>query len=137
MRLPQYTSINNTMTDKIFDWEGNEVKAGMTIYFVQTKPGFLESGRVGVTTPQTGEIVWEDESSGQERKNKVVWELGEEMLVEKDANSRLIVKTVTKGAGELEGYTFNSTIDLIMQKRFSPDLTIAIKGISDKQYNDR
>ena len=28
-----------TPEEKVFDWKGNEVKAGMTIYFVQTKPG--------------------------------------------------------------------------------------------------
>jgi hypothetical protein len=120
--------------NEVFDWNGNEIKEGMIIYFVQTKPGFLESSRNGILIPQTGETIWEDEDEWQKRKNANIWELGEGMEVKKDRNTeRLFVETITKGSGEWEGSTFHSKIDLLMQIKMWGELTIAIKGISDKK----
>lgn len=113
----------------ITDWKGNEVKAGMTIYFVQTKPGLLESSRFGVCFPDRdgkSHSVWEPEENWLERKNKEMWELGEEYLVEE--KNGILYYTTTP---DRDGYTYSAPFS--MASLFGSAPTIAIKGISDAQ----
>lgn len=110
--------------EKIFDWKGNEIKAGMTIYFVQTKPGLIESSRIGLLMPQTGETIWEDEKDWEERKNKEIWELGQPYLVG-EKNDRLFYTTMA----DEDGYTFS--FPFFAAFLFGSTPIIAIKGISD------
>lgn len=116
--------MTNTPTpEKYFDWKGNEIKSGMTIYFVQTRPGALESSRLGMLMPQTGETIWEDEKVWQERKNKEVWELGQPYDVHCTDGGNWFYATKE----DEDGCTFSFPLSL--QK----DSIIAIKDISDKK----
>ena len=120
--------------DKITDWKGNEIKEGMTIYFVQTKPFNL--GRMGWLVPEgmtesgKPETIMESYED-YEKRNQPIWELGDEMIVMAKDNGRLYVETNMECNGELNGYTISSEVDLLMQIKHSKELTIAIKGISD------
>lgn len=106
-------------SEKIVDWKGNEVKAGMAIYFVQQKPGIISSGRIGLLMPQTGETIWETEESWNTRKNEDVWELGRPYeIVEVNGNLRMI-------RHDEDGYSFSFPL--------VPADNICIKGISDKK----
>jgi hypothetical protein len=120
---------------KIFDWKGNELKAGMTIYFIQTSPGFLEGSRHGIMYPDVNgkaHQTWEPEEQWQERKNKKVWRLGDEYLVHQDkADGTLFIKSIIKGKGDLDGYIFSEKVLLNSKFHFLQPPTIAIKGISD------
>lgn len=109
--------------EKIFDWKGNEIKAGMVIYFVQTKPGLLESMRHGILMPSTGKTVWENESGWQERKNEDRWELGQEWLVV-ESGGRLCIQ-----------YADGEMTVTIPFNQFGGDKeqVIVIKDISDTQ----
>lgn len=110
---------------EIKDWKGNEIKAGMTIYFIQTKPGVLESSRQGIMLPQTGETIWEPEENWLERKNKEIWELGKPYLVSESQDGSLRI-TVHYDDPDIESIT----MPLFCPLGGTP--TIAIKGISDK-----
>lgn len=112
---------------KYLDWKGNEIKAGMTIYFVQTKPGFLETGRYGLMIPQTGETVWEDEKNWVERKSKEIWELGRPYVVS-EKGGVLMVTMFFENDPDIDSLTTPLHIPFE-----GPLPTIAIKGISDKQ----
>jgi hypothetical protein len=108
----------------IRDWKGNEIKAGMTIYFVQTKPGFLESSRMGLLMPDTGETIWEDEKIWLERKNKDVWELGDPYVVS-ERNGMLMITRHYKDDPDIDSLTTT------LWSPFGETPPIAIKGISD------
>lgn len=114
------------MIEKYFDWKGNEIKAGMIIYFIQTKPVFFESSRIGLMMPGTGETTWEDEKVWQERKNKEIWELGQPYLIKENEHG-LFYTTMP----DEEGYTYS--FHFSMAFHFGNIPTIAIKGISDKK----
>lgn len=114
---------------EIKDWKGNEIKAGMTIYFVKTKPGFLETSRHGLLIPQTGETILEDEKNVEERKNREVWELGHEYLVE-EKQGRLFYTTSPNEDGETYSSSFTTAF------LFGSEPIIAIKGISDANPNE-
>lgn len=106
--------------DKIFDWKGNEVKAGMTIYFVRTTPIF--NGKLGLFIPKPKgryNQIWETDEAYSERMNQEIWELGREYeLIKNDIGEwKLLLKS-----GE---YTFEIP--------FEPHPIIAIKGVSDKK----
>lgn len=112
------------MPEKILDWKGNEVKDGMTIYFVQTKPGVVASSRMGLLIPQTGETIWEDEKDWKERKDKEIWELGRPYEVSERGGQLYITSR----------FENDPDIDSLTQPLYSPfgELPpIAIKGISD------
>lgn len=107
----------------IRDWKGNEIKAGMTIYFVQTKP--MTIGKFGMLIPD-GEgghsQVWESDEDYDKRANKEIWELGVPYLVIEN-NGRLYYQTMP----DEEGYTLSSPF----YESIIREVTIAIKGISD------
>lgn len=100
--------------DKIFDYIGNEVKEGMSIYFVQTNIHQME---MGFLMPGGGYQKVIDASDTD------CWILGKEYLV-KDGSMGLYVE-IKAGS-----YTFMQTIEsaFIFNKQ-----TIAIKGVSDKE----
>lgn len=107
--------------EKIFDWKGNEVKVGMTIYFVQTKS--MSFGRFGLMMPGTGETVWESDEDYEKRKEiekKPIWHLGVPYMVE-EKFGELYYTTLP----DEEGYTYGC------QLCHETHQTIAIKGISD------
>ena len=84
------------MSEKIYDWKGNEIKEGMIIYFVQTKPGILDSSRLGIMMIDRAGMphqVLEPEENWAERKNKQFWNLGEEMIVYANKNGTKLHKT--------------------------------------------
>lgn len=112
--------------EPILDWKGNEIKAGMTIYFIQTEPGFLETARMGLMMPGTGKTIWEDEKNVEERKNKVVWRLGNPYTVS-EKEGQLFYTTEE----DEEGYT--ASFPFSMAFLFGSKPTIAIKGISDQK----
>ena len=116
--------MTNEDTEKIFDWMGNEVKAGMTIYFVQTKPSFLETARIGWVIPITGVNIWEDEKEWEKRKNRDVWELGREYDVV-NIRGGLQVRMNIEDNEDIESIIFPICY------MFGENPTIAIKGISD------
>ena len=127
---------------KVHDHIGNEVKEGMTIYLVQTKPFVF--GKIGMFIPagisKSGKVeeIWESEDEYQKRKNTNIWELGEPYLVWKDDDGDLYINQVTKGINELAGYTFYSRVHLDFRDVFDDKkdkIVIAIKGISDKNPN--
>lgn len=113
---------------KFFDWKGNEIKAGMTIYFVQTKPGVLESSRVGLMMPHSGETIWEDEKGWQERKNQEIWELGEPYEVT-ERDGILMITRYFENDPDIDSLTTT------LQDPFNPNPILAIKGISDKKQS--
>jgi len=105
------------MNEKILDRKGNEIKAGMTIYYVRTKPGIVSSSRFGLLMPQTGETIWEDEESWNKRKNEDIWELGcPYEVTEVDGRLRMT-------RHDEDGYSFSFPL--------VPADNICIKGISD------
>lgn len=106
---------------KILDWKGNEVKAGMTIYFVQTKP--MTIGKFGMIMPN-GTQVWESDEDYEKRKNEDIWFLGRPYIVS-ESNGRFILTTEP----DKEGYTYS----MPFYQSLENESTIAIKGISDKQ----
>jgi len=111
--------------EKIFDWKGNEIKAGMTIYFVQTKPGFLVSSRMGLLIPQTGKMIWEKEENWIKRRDEDIWELGKPREVTQE-NGRLYI-TERFNDPDIELLT-QPLSDAFM---WDAKPTIAIKGISE------
>lgn len=112
--------------DKFLDWKGNEIKAGMTIYFVQTKPGVLESSRMGLLMPHTGETIWEDEKQWLDRKNQEVWELSEPYEVS-ERNGVLMITKYFENDPDIDSLTTT------LYDPFNQSPIIAIKGISDKK----
>lgn len=117
------------MEEKYFDWKGNEIKAGMIIYFVNTEHRF---GRAGIIMP-SGDgsaftTLWqESDEELNERLSKPVWELGMPYEVE-IIDGEYFMKCKV---GE---YSFSRSF-----KHRSIYVTgeeiIAIKGISDKNPN--
>lgn len=109
---------------KFLDWKGNEVKAGMTIYFVQTKP--INLGRMGLLIPagsnNSGKVeeIWESDEDYEKRKNQDIWELGDEYKV-LETEGKLFV---SHKDGD---YTFVTPLTF----SFYGYSTIAIKGVSD------
>lgn len=108
-----------------FDWKGNEIKAGMTIYFVQTKLGVLESSRMGLLMPN-GNHVWEDEKTWMERKNQEVWELSEPYKVS-ERKGVLMITRYFENDPDIDSLTTT------LYDPFNPSPMLAIKGISDKK----
>lgn len=113
----------------IADWKGNEIKEGMEICFVQT---VIHNSKMSWLMPKGGGKFVENVLC--EASDEPCWILSEYYIVEKDGN-RLFVPTVTKGAGELKGYTFHSRIYLGEKNFFENNPTMAIKGISDTNPN--
>lgn len=115
------------MGHAIRDWRGNEVKEGMTIYFVQTKPMYI--GKYGMLIPggctKDGKPteVWESDEDYEIRRNEDIWHLGNPYEVTKK-DGRLFASF---NEGEL---TFSTLLSNLVAE---PPLTttIAIKGISD------
>jgi len=108
---------------KIFDWKGNEIKPGMTIYFVQTK--CTHWGRYGLMIPSIGETIWESDEDYEKRKeedDKPIWYLGRPYNVE-ERFGELYYITMPNEDGETFG----------CQLRYETNVTIAIKDISDKK----
>jgi len=109
---------------KIFDWKGNEIKEGMTIYFVQTSA--MNFGRFGMFIPDGvggGHSIYESDEDYEKRKekqNEPIWHLGMPYNVE-EKNGDLFYTTPK----DEDDYT------LSFQLRYRKDSTIAIKGISD------
>ena len=115
--------------NKIYDWVGNEVKVGMTIYFVKTKPGIIESSRIGIMFTDANGFchqTWEPEENWLERKNKDVWELGEPLEVVWQ-QGRLCVLMRFNNTPEIEQVIFP-----IVPMLGEPPI-IAIKGLSDNK----
>lgn len=112
------------MAEKILDWKGNEVKAGMVIYFVQTRVGFPANSRHGVIIPGSGEMVWEKEEDWIKRRDEEIWELGQPYNVD-FKYGQLWYTTFP----DEEDYTYSAQLAL------RKDSMIAIKGISDKNEN--
>lgn len=108
------------MNEVITDWKGNEIKAGMTIYFVTTKVPFPYSGRISILMPQTRESIQESEEDWIKRKNTDIWSLGMPHTVE-EKYGQLFYTTEP----DEEGYTFSFPL-------YQRD-NIAIKNISDKK----
>jgi hypothetical protein len=109
---------------KFLDWKGNEIKAGMTIYFVRTKPMLM--GRLGWMIPNgKGEYEqrWEPQEQADERNNKDYWILGEPCEVV-EMNNELWYQM--KGN---DGYTFSFQLRYKVQE----NTIVAIKGISDEK----
>lgn len=110
--------------EKIFDWKGNEVKAGMTIYFVRTKN--LSFGRLALMTPTQGLVYIESEEDYEKRKNEDVWELGEPLEVVWQ-QGRLCTLMIIKNDPDIEQIIFPIT------SMFGEKPIIAIKELSDKK----
>lgn len=106
----------------IKDWKGNEIKAGMVIYFVNTNPGILESSRHGLFMPD-GKQIWEPEGQWLERKNQKIWELG---------NSYEVIER-SDGGFNLKTKTGDDTFIFPIEYEFTYDSIIAIKDISDQK----
>lgn len=113
------------MIDKIFDWMGNEVMAGMTIYFVRTK-NF--AGRCALLVPTQGLVYTESEDDYEKRKNEEVWELGEPLSVVWQ-EGRLCALMKIENDPDVEQILFP------IHSVFGEQPEIAIKGISDKNPN--
>lgn len=110
---------------KFLDWKGNEIKPGMTIYFVRTKNMPLKFGIIipaGISVSGECEEQWESEESYQERMNEEVWELGYGYEVT-ETDKKLFI-TMTDGE-----YSYRTPLSYKEQE----NSVVAIKGVSDKK----
>ncbi|MFA7290363.1 MAG: hypothetical protein WC055_15925 [Melioribacteraceae bacterium] len=99
----------------IYDWMGNEIKAGMTIYYVQTKIMYSQFGVAFPMNEEHCEIILFDKQPDEE-----CWELGTGYEVFDNGG----VLYVTKQFGE---YSISSPVYIFPET----NTIIAIKGISD------
>lgn len=114
----------NMKEEQYFDWKGNKIEVGMTIYFVNTQHRF---GRAGIFFPD-GEggykTMFETDEELNERLSKPVWELGMPYEVEIINNEYYIKCNISE-------YSFSRPFKYTFQQ----EGVIAIKGISDENPN--
>jgi exosome complex RNA-binding protein Rrp4 len=102
------------------DWQGNEVKAGMIIHYVQTEISHPEMGWV---VPGKGYVCT------QEASKEKCWLLSGPYETFVGRNGRVWVRSEIKNGDET--YTFTQPIEGIFPMKEPP--MIAIKGISDQE----
>lgn len=103
------------------DWKGNNIEAGMEVCFIL----------INNHTPQINWLVGGEVHVMQEASDEPCLEVGEYGTVQIDSNGKPFITIVTKGANELEGYTFNFQQYLDSPFIDTKNLILAIKGISD------
>lgn len=115
------------MPHQFFDWKGNEIREGMVIYFVRTKPFNL--GRMGMLIPEgisasgKTEEIWESDEYYEKRTTGDVWELGREYEVKISNDFPLTLSIAWNDGNNYMVSPLHFCID--------DSTTIAIKGISD------
>lgn len=99
----------------ITDWKGNEIKPGMEIVLINT---FIRQYFTEVGIPPHDPIP--------------CWDVYDPHIVELNEHGILGYWTHGKHTGEFEGYTY-SIFNAVQGVFRSPDVLVAIKGVSDSK----
>jgi len=107
------------INDKVFDWKGNELKAGDEVCFIKIRThDWIQ--RMGILMPNTGETIWSDFKPEPE---KDCWEIGDYVKIY-EHNGGLYY---TVNFGDDVHWCHISMLAVLP----NPRTILAIKGVSD------